>query len=263
VLRAAQRSRAQVLGSARLAAGFRVAEPVAMKLTTVTFASLGLALVACGGGGGDPGTITADVGAASAENAVDVAAAVSSLDGTEAAGAVGAMIALNQGILLPGDPSPRVAGSPTGDAPAAVAPVLHGSATCGDSGCVFDHFGDDRTDYAWEINGTITRSGDRYDFAIDYDITVDTTHLHWRMDGALTVTPAQIDGSITVVADGDTGGSSVHWEVTVDYVAIGLDASGCAISGRIDAHSTFESGGRVVFDLEGVLTFGPACGEVH
>jgi hypothetical protein len=179
-------------------------------------------------------------------------------DGESAALGVQAMIALNQGILLPGE-APRL-GKPDG---AAIAPELHGTVECTPGGCTFDQFGDDSPEWSWEIDGTITRVGDRYDFAIDYDVTVAPTHLHWRMDGWMTVTPTRIDGEIHVAADGETDGSSIEWDVTVIYNAILLDVNGCAVGGSIDARSIFSSAGRTIFDLEGIVTFGPACGEVH
>jgi hypothetical protein len=224
-------------------------------------ALFGVSLVACGGdGGGDPGTITPDTATASVGQTVELVQALKVADGTAASGSVLAMIGLDQGILLPNDvPHGKPAPAP---APA-VAPTLHGTASCDAGGCVFDHFGDDFSGYAWEITGTISISGGDYVFALDLTIDTDMVHLHWRMDGEMTVTDTSIDGEVRIVADGTSGGSDVSWEVTVDYIDVVLDASGCPIGGRLDARSIFTGDGRELWNLEGFVTFGPTCGEIH
>lgn len=229
-------------------------------LVSLASLSFGVSLVGCGGdGGGDPGTITPDTATASVGQTVELVSALDVADGTEASGSVLALIGINQGILLPGDaPQPsKPAAAP------AVAPALHGTAVCDAGGCTFDHFGDDASGYAWDIDGTISIAGGTYVFAIDLTIDSSMQHLHWRMDGEMTVTPTSIDGEMRIVADGTTGTSSVHWEVTVDYVDIVLDPTGCPISGRLGARSIFTSDGGRLFDLEGFVTFGPTCGEIH
>jgi len=232
-----------------------------LSIASLVSLSFGVSLVGCGGdGGGDPGTITPTTATASVGQTVELVSALDVADGTEASGSVLALIGINQGILLPNN----VPGAkPAPAAAPAVAPTLHGTATCDAGGCTFDHFGDDTSGYAWELTGTISIAGGDYVFAIDMTIDSSTEHLHWRMDGEMTVTPTSIDGEMRIVADGTTGTSSVHWEVTVDYVDIVLDPTGCPISGRLDARSIFTGDGTRVWDLEGFVTFGPTCGEIH
>lgn len=235
-----------------------------LSVVSLLSVSFGLSLVACGGdGGGDPGTITPDTATASVGQTVELVSALNVADGSEASGSVLALIGLDQGILLPDAPGAKPAPAPSPSSAPSVAPTVHGTADCDARGCVFDHFGDDLSGYAWDIDGTITTDGSTYTFALDLTIDSSMEHLHWRMDGDLTVTPTSIDGELRIVADGTTGSSTVHWDVTVDYVDIVLDPTGCPISGRLDAHSIFTGDGTRLWDLEGFVTFGPTCGEIH
>jgi hypothetical protein len=178
------------------------------------------------------------------------------------------MTASGQGIVTPAAPS-RI--SPMGLLPAhlpkpEIQSAATGTATCNETSCTFTNFGDDTVGNSWTIDGTISRSGDSYTFDLTYVVALEGFSDNWAIDGAVTVTATSIDGSVHSQGDatGTQAGYDISWDVTVDYQAIGLDGQGCPTSGSIHAAASYDvsgAGGGGGYDIEGTVTFGPACGQ--
>lgn len=169
-----------------------------------------------------------------------------------------------------------------GAASAIVTPVSEGQArltgpafaspegcVCDESGCTFTECGDEAG--TWEINGSIDKSGDRYTF----DFTMEANQVgfawSWTTTGDITISATNIDGTMSSEGDGtyDDGmgnmyESSWDWDVTAND--IGLDGTGCAVSGSLDAsvdYSGTVNGQDYSYSGSATVTFGPACGQAQ
>ena len=171
-----------------------------------------------------------------------------------------ALTADGEAVVVPTGGSPRIAMPrtwPTGH----TYESFTGSATCTPDACTFDHYGDADQYGSYEINGSISRSGDTLSFDLTLDVVATSGSLHWTLDGSLTVTPSLIDGSVHSHGTASSTMYQVTWDVDVDYQAIGLDASGCAVSGALAASVSMQDG-SASYAAAGTIHFGPACGEV-
>jgi hypothetical protein len=146
---------------------------------------------------------------------------------------------------------------------------LTGTATCTPTSCTYDHFGDSSSYGTYEINGTISKSGDTLSFDLTLDVTSSELSFHWALDGSLTITDALLDGAIhshgTATDISSSGGFDLTWDVDVAFRSIGLDVSGCAVSGSLSASVSFDETapqGHYAYAAEGTVDFGPACGDV-
>jgi hypothetical protein len=230
-------------------------------------------LGACGGDGPDtkPGTVNAQSARASVEGMSDISQAFDNANGSSAASAVIALTAVGQTLVIPGTAHevPASAVLPV-QWPKSNTESFTGSAECNASGCVFRDFGDTGTWGSYRINGTISRSGDRYTFDLTYDITGQGLDFHWEMDGDIRVTPALIDGSVSSRGDARVESEGerydLSWDFDIDYNAIGLDGSGCPVSGSlaatVEVSGSGPSGGGS-YRTAGSVTFGPSCGQVR
>lgn len=235
--------------------------------TVVSFASVLFALGACGGDGPDykHGTINSSSAEAAISGMTDIGAAIRSGDGDTSASGVLALTAIGQVLVTPSG-AREVA--PIGLVPTSWGKTrteaFTGTATCDDSGCVYNNFGDDSEYGSYRINGYIRRSGDSYSFDLDFSLTSSGYEFDWQLDGAITVSPTLIDGEIHSHGSSSGEGYSVSWDVDLDFDAINLDASGCPVSGRLAVRVVYEASspqGRGEYAVEGAVTFGPACGQ--
>lgn len=150
-----------------------------------------------------------------------------------------------------------------------------GTGICTATSCTFTNY---TAQYplieTYQINGSITRSGDATLFAINYDQTGKFGSMQWDLDGTVTSTTTQLDG--TVHSHGTTGGpyTSLHvtWDVTVDFMAVTLDAQACPTGGSMRGLIRYHDDPTVPFgdapprspsfDVLGAVTFGPTCNAV-
>jgi hypothetical protein len=219
-------------------------------------------LVACGGSDKDPGTVNPQSARTSINQVGQVNAAMAASNGGQAASAVAAMTAAGQGIVTPAGPSGLIGLAPAELPRPLVLAAQTGTATCSPTSCTFTNFGDDTPGSAWTIDGTITKSGDTITFDLTYDIESGGQTVNWNIDGSVAVTATSIDG--TVNSNGSaTGGPAggVSWDVSVRYDAVQLDGTGCPIGGSVTASTSYEAAGRAVYNVEGTVSFGPACGQ--
>ena len=140
---------------------------------------------------------------------------------------------------------------------------------CDESGCTFTECGDEAG--TWVINGSINKSGDTYTF--DYTMAFNQVgyEWNWATEGELTLSATLIDGSMSSDGDGvyDDGmgnnyESSWSWDLTAND--IGLDGTGCATSGSMDAsvdYSGSVNGQDYSYSGSATVTFGPACGQAQ
>jgi len=221
---------------------------------TVAFSCL---LAACGGG--EPvhkGTVNPTGARTTVESVHDVFAAMDSANGASAADAVLALTAAGQIVIAPGAAREEM-------------PQEAGSATCDSNGCTFDHYGDTFEGYTYSIDGSIRRSGDTLTFDLTYDVTSSGFNFHWEMDGHLTVSSTLIDGDVHAHGDADVSSDgrnyNIGWDFDVDYNSIGLDGSGCPISGSLTAEVAYSVSGAQSgsYRAAGSVTFGPSCGQVR
>lgn len=235
-----------------------------MRSTLVaTIATVTVALAACGSEK-SPGTVNPQNARTSLDQVGSVNAAVAASNGAMAASAVAAMTAAGQGIVTPAAPAGRVVGLAPVELPRSLgSSATTGTAACTPTGCTFTHFGDDTPGNAWTIDGTISKAGDTLTFDLTYDVTSAGATVAWTIDGAVTVTATSIDGAVhsTGTSSGGPAGG-VSWDVHVDYQAVQLDGSGCPIGGSIHASTAYDFAAGS-YDVEGTVTFGPACGQTH
>ncbi len=224
-------------------------------------------------GGDEPvhkGTVNPTGARTSVESLHDVFAALDTSSGEGAASAVLSLTAAGQIIVTPSgarEQLPVEAFMPLHWEASKASRNLTGSATCNANGCVFDHYGDTTSGASYSINGSISRNGDELTFDLTYDVTSQGLDFHWNMDGHVRVNATLIDGEVhsdgdaTVSSDGRT--YHVGWDVDVDYNAIGLDGTGCPISGSLSATVGYSVSGAQsgTYRAAGSVSFGPACGQ--
>ena len=240
----------------------------------ITVSGVAMAFAACGSDGPTYQKAQIDDAQASAAitNLAGVRMAMTNGDGSAVADRVMSLTAGGESLLAP----------PSGSAAAAVIPrglllklatrpapreSFTGSATCDDSGCTYDHFADSGDFGTFELDGSIHATANS--ISVDLTMTItssDGLDMTWALDGALTVTASEIDGNFHAHGDANDAQSqtSITWDESVDYNAIGLDASGCPISGSLSAQLAYsghspQGGGSLA--LEGGIGFGPACGQ--
>ncbi len=210
------------------------------------------------------GTVSGTSARTSITSIHDVSTAMASGSASSAAGAVMALTAAGESVVTPSSSSPRIA-LPTAWPKGTTRESLTGSATCTPDSCTFDNYGDSDSYGSYLLNGTITDSGDTLTFDLTLDVTTTEGSLHWTLDGSLTVTPALIDGSVHShgSATGSAGSNAydVTWDVDVDFRSIGLDSSGCPVSGSLSAAVSFQDA-SATYSAQGTASFGPACGDV-
>ena len=207
----------------------------------------------------------------SVESVHDVFAAMDSGNGENAADAVLALTAAGQIVVTPGQARELPAESfmPLTWGHSKISRNVTGSATCDANGCTFDHYGDTFDGYTYSIDGSIRRSGDTLTFDLTYDVASSGFNFHWAMDGHLTVTSALVDGEVHAHGDADVSSDgrtyNVGWDFDVDYNQIGLDGSGCPISGSLTAEIQYTVSGAQSGSYRAAATasFGPTCGAVH
>lgn len=229
----------------------------------IIMASLAIAATAaaCGGSDKDPGTVNPQSARTSIDQVGHVDAALAASDGAQAASAVAAMTAAGQGIVTPAAPQGLIGLAPDHLPRPLVFSAQTGTANCTPTGCTFTNFGDDTPGNTWKIDGTISKSGDTITFDLTYDVTSGGTMVDWSIDGSVTVTPTSIDGTVNSSGTTNGGGQNVSWDVSVHYDGVQLDGSGCPIGGSVTASTSYTVGGVNAYDVEGSVTFGPACGQ--
>lgn len=226
-------------------------------------ASLAIAaLAACGGGDKDPGTVNPQSARTSIDQVGNVNVAMMNSNGSAAASAVAAMTAAGQGIVSPAAPQGLIGLAPAELPISQIHAAQTGTAECTPTGCTFTNFGDDTPGNQWTIDGTITKAGDKITFDLTYDIASGGATVNWDIEGAVTVTPTSLDGAVHSTGSSSTQGVSVDWDVDVAYNAVVLDGTGCPTGGSITASTSYQVMGQG-YDVEGTVTFGPACGETH
>lgn len=218
-------------------------------------------------GGGEPthkGTINSAGARTSVESVHDVFAALDSSNGELAADSVLALTAAGQVVVTPGAAREVVGQMPLVWPRSKLSRNFTGSAACTPTGCVFDNYGDDGEYGSYRINGSISKTGDALAFDLDYDVLYEGLEFHWHMDGHVRVNATLIDGEVH--SDGDAKFTSegktyeVGWDFDIDYDAIGLDPSGCPVSGSLSATVAYSSQGQS-YRAAGSIGFGPACGQ--
>lgn len=220
-----------------------------------------VSIAACGGSDKDPGTVNPQSARTSIDQVGQVNAAMNASNGAMAASAVAAMTAAGQGIVSPAAPGSRLGILPDHLPRSLVSSAATGTATCTPTGCTFTNFGDDSPGNAWTIDGTISKSGDTITFDLAYDITSGGAAVDWNIDGAVTVTPTSLDGTVHSSGTSSAQGTSVDWDVDVAYDAVVL-TGGCPTGGSVTASTSYQVMGQG-YDVEGTITFGPNCGDSH
>lgn len=227
-------------------------------------ATIAIVTLAACGSDRSPGTVNPQNARTSIDQVGNVNDALAASSGAMAASAVAAMTAAGQGIVSPAAPTGRLVGLAPAELPrAGIASATTGTAACTPTGCTFTNFGDDTPGNTWTIDGTISKAGDTITFDLTYDVTSAGATVAWAIDGAVTVTATSIDGAVhsTGTSSGGPAGG-VSWDVDVDYQAVQLDGSGCPIGGSIHAATSYQVAGTG-YDVEGTVSFGPACGQTH
>jgi hypothetical protein len=231
----------------------------------IVMASLALITVAaCGGSDKDPGTVNPQSARTSIDQVGAVNASLQASDGGQAASAVAAMTAAGQSIVTPSGTAGLLGLAPDHLPRPEVLSAQTGTAECTPAGCTFNNYGDDTPGNSTTIDGTISKSGDTITFDLTYDIDSGGQMIDWAIDGSVTVTATSIDG--TVDSSGSTSGGAggnVSWDVSVTYNDVQLDGTGCPIGGSITASTEYSVAGFTGFNVEGSVSFGPACGETH
>ena len=228
-----------------------------------------LAIAACGSSQptATKGTIDGTSARTSIGSVHDVVSAMASNNPSSAASAVLALTAAGESVVVAAPtklelPHPPITAKPAGEA-------FTGTATCTATSCTFMNFGDSDQYGSYSINGTISDNNGVLAFDLTYDLTTANLTFHWELDGQVTVDATHIDGNVH--SHGDANGSdqsgsfAVTWDIAVDYRNIGLDASGCPISGSLAATVQFtaqNNGSGGSYDVAGTAAFGPACGQV-
>jgi len=237
--------------------------------STVSFASIVFALTACGGSDGPDytrGTINNASAEAAIESISEVGAAIRNGSGEESASGVLALTAVGQSLVIPSGAG-YLQAPPIGLVPRSWSSdrtALVGTATCDATGCVYDNFGDDSEYGSYRINGFIRHTGDTFAVDLTFTLTSAEYTFDWTIDGSITLTPTLIDGDIHSHGSSTGEGYAISWDVDLDYDAIGVDGSGCPISGRLAAQVAYDvsgEGGRGTFAVAGAVRFGPACGQ--
>lgn len=250
-----------------------------MKLNRLflSFGVMALAAACGGGGGGGSGNTTTNTQSASStvSSTGMLQSAIGSMNGSGASGALnqigasaqsivqyapegaqGAMVAINDVV--------RELDRASHDFGTDVASAAPGDCICDESGnCTFDMCGGG----GYTMSGTITKSGDVYAVDVTMDLNSGGAMYHWVYTGSVTMTATLISGDLhgagegTVSGGGQTITYNFDWDVT--YNDIGLDGTGCATSGSLDAHVSFSvdgTGGAGNYSGDATVTFGPACG---
>lgn len=234
--------------------------------STVSIASILVALAACGGSDERDytrGTINNASAEAAIESISEVGAAIRNGNGEQSASGVLALAAAGQTLVIPAGAGALQA-PPIGLVPRSFGRPVVGTATCDDTGCVYDNFGDDGEYGSYRINGFIRHTGDTFAIDITFSVTSAEYTFDWTIDGSITVTPTLIDGEIHSHGASRGDGAVVSWDVDLDYDAIGLDGSGCPISGRLAVQVAYDVSGESgsgSFAAAGAMRFGPACGQ--
>ena len=241
--------------------------------TVISFASVVFALTACGGSD-EPdyahGTINNTSAEAAIEGISEIGVAIQSGDGETSASGVLGLTAIGQTLVIPSGPSGagRLQAPPLGLVPQSLGRdglvALTGTASCDDTGCVYDNFGDDTEYGSYRINGFIRKTGDTFAFDLTFDLTSSGYTFDWSIDGSITVSPTLIDGEIHSHGSSTGDGYAISWDVDLDFDQIGLDGSGCPTSGRLAARVAYDVSGTQGsgnYAVAGAVTFGPACGQ--
>ena len=217
-----------------------------------------IAVAACGGGGGDPGTVDEGAARMSIEETGVIVDAMAAADGPMAASGVVDFFAASQLII---SPAVRRIGAGPG-----VRPAIVGSATCtavvdGMSTCTFDMYGDDTPGSSYTLDGTIVKGTNAYTFDLTYDVALETQTFQWVMTGVLFTSPTYLDGFIELVGTGTTPLGDIDWELRVSYRDVMLvGANRCAYSGSVLALSSYTANGTLVYDIDGSLVLEMVCG---
>lgn len=226
------------------------------------FASLLVAVAACGGSDAPKGTVNTANARTSIDQVGTVNSSMMASNGDAAASAVQAMTSAGQAIVTPSGQAGKLLGMLPSTFPKTGLHNLNGTAACTPTGCTFTGYGD----ASFTLDGTIAKSGDTVTFDLTYDIT-GSDPLHWTIDGSVTVTASSIDGDVHshgTTSGSQSGGFSVTWDTQVEYNAVILDGTGCPTGGSVHAAMSYDVSGAQgggSFDTQGTATFGPACGQ--
>jgi hypothetical protein len=247
-------------GVVRLLAGEEVNVRTALMSSLIT----GIAAAACGGAA--PGVVDMDSARASVDQAAAIAAAMSAMNGPDAAIGIEAMMIADQTIVTPSGDSRGLSGVLYPSMEYARGGPRLGSAVCTATSCTFTGYGVDGGYTNVTMNGTATRTGDSIAFAITYDMHEHFGSGAWSLDGALSVTADRVDGSVHAHGTGSREDAGIIWDNVVDYHAITRDAEGCPVGGSLHAVTSYDAsqeaqlaGSRASFELQGTATFGPTC----
>jgi len=148
--------------------------------------------------------------------------------------------------------------------PRALSENVTGTATCSNSSCTYDHYGDSSPSGSYELNGTISWSNNSISVHLTFDITGASFTYHWQIDGDVSWSPTSIDGSMESMGTLSANGDSATWDLTVDYQHIGLDGSGCPSSGSLAISVDVMSSGPSApgnYSGSADVSFGPVCGD--
>lgn len=233
-----------------------------MRTAVMSSLILGISAAACGGAG----VVDMDSARASVDQAAAIAAAMSALNGLDAAIGIEAMMIADQTIVTPTGDSSGLGGRLGHYMEYARLGPRTGSAVCTTTSCTFTGYGIYGGHLIVTMNGTATRTGDSIAFAITYDMYEHFSSGAWTLDGALSVTADRVDGSVHAHGTGSGEDAGITWDIVVDYHAITRDAEGCPVGGSLHAVTSYDAsqeaqvaGSRASFDVQGTATFGPTC----
>lgn len=232
-------------------------------------ASLLLAFTACSSN--SPKKLQTTVNPSGASDAVqsitELTSGLNSSDPQSVADAVLAMTAAGESVIVPAGGESATARLksmiPDSWPRPRFTPAVTGSANCTPTSCTFDNYGDSEDGESFLLNGTISWDGTTLSVDLTFDITGDGVTVSWQEQGMVTITPTLIDGSIHSKGSANAQGESGSWDISVDYESIGLDSSGCPISGALGVSVDVSVSGSQdsgQYSGDATIDFGPSCG---
>lgn len=222
--------------------------------------SIALLVGSCGGEGHTPWPVNECAARRSAAQLSRLATAMTAMDGPSGLMAVDGLFD-NQQLIFDNQAPPSCVAD--GHVPMGASV----SAECTSTSCTF-MWNLSQQPFVQSFHATAERDGDAMTVAIEHDIyhSRQSGGTSRRSDGSLRVTEDSVDGVLRLHEEQPGLDLPPRWtsDTVLDYRSIRLDAQGCPIGGSLHAVVVAESldgGPGFSGDLEGVISFGPACGE--